>query len=265
MRLEKNLLRLTLRFVLFALLGGLGSISLYANSVRLPSINIQKGTKYAYSKSFWVTNKGELKVTVKVAVSGLFGSGGTSRYRVVLMRENREVQVKYVTTSAAGKNVYLRYVVSNCNQKGRYKIRIKNYSSSNPQPGIASFNPFYPPKIKMTSYDMPSFSVSKNRTVIRDIPRQHEPKSLGRIILTANWAAGANCFLSPVGCRLGFRLKRNNKYTYLKPNVSSGNFKIEFELRRSEIGGDWKVEVIGSPNGNVSNVRTRIRFFPKCS
>ncbi len=265
MRLKNNLLKLTMCFIFFALVGTISSVSIYANSVRLPSINIAKGTKYAYSKSFWVTNKGELKVTVKVAVAGFFGSGGTSRYRVVLMRENREVQVKYVTTSAAGKNVYLRYVVSNCNQKGRYKIRIRNYSSSNPQPGVANFNPFYPPILKMTSYNMSSFSVSKKRTVIRDIPRQHEPKSLGRLILTANWAGGTNCFLSPGGCRLGFRLKRNNKYTYLQPNVSSGNFKIEFNLRRSEIGGDWKVEVIGSPNGNVSNVRTRIRFFPKCS
>ncbi len=269
MRMEKMFLKLGFSFTLFVLFGVLSSVSIYGSNTRLPSINIKKGSTYAYSKPFYVTGKGELKITVRVAVKGFFGSGGSSRYRVALMREKSEVDVKYVTTSTSGKNVYLRYPISSCSRTGKYQIRIRNYSSQNPQPGAASFRPFNRPIKQIINYTMPGFAVPQGHRVTRDIYNHREPKGTGRLEITGNWSS--DCYLSPTKCKLIFRLKSNNQTVAYKSGYpitslypSNQRMRIIYNVPANRVGSDWKLEVIGSSIGSASNVTPKLYFIPDC-
>lgn len=268
MKIEKIFLKAIFGFAFLALFTFLSSTSSYA-AVNLPSINISK-TSNSYSRTFSVTSTGELKVTVKVAVKGFFGSGGSSRYRVQLMRGSSVVDTEYVTTNTTFKNVYLRYLVSSCSKTGTYRVRIRNVSSVNPQPGVANFMPFNPPIAETKTFTLSQFGITQGNTLNRDIPEYREPKSGGRIEVTATW--GSSCNLDPAGCRLLFRLKRNNTtvayssgYTWNTVFASnSKKMRIVYNIPASQVEGDWKLQVIGNQNGDAANVIPKIKFTPAC-
>lgn len=259
------MLKMSLGLVLFIMFGFLSAVPLYSQTV-IPPWNIPKGSGDAYSKVFYVSNKGELKITVRVAVKGFFGSGGNSRYRVALVKGNREVTSKFVTTSTRGKNVYLRYVIDSCSKKGRYRIKVRNSSSTNPQPGVASTSRFYPPTSKRIRYTMPRFSLPQGHTITRDIPEYREPKGAGYVEFYVNFTS--DCI---GGCKIAAKLKSNNQTVAQKVGYplnslfpSRQRLRFTYNVPANRVGTDWKIEFIGSSSGNTFGVTPQFNFTPDC-
>lgn len=241
-------------------------------AVKLPNRSISSSGTYSRTPSFAVTDTGELKVTVRVRVKGFFGSGGSSSYRVQLMRGNTVVDTETVVTNSSFANANLRYVLTNCHQtSSNYYIRMRNTSSVNPQPGEAQFVPFDPPRSVSKQYSMAQFGVVQGNRVNRDIPQYMEPEgSGGTLLITATWKSF--CGFDLAGCRLIFILKRNgsqvaqaNGYSLNSiPMKNKPKMRLGYSVPASQVGSNWSLEVRGSSSGNVQDVRPMVTFTPRC-
>lgn len=271
MKKEKKVLKIMSSLVSLVLFVMLGAMSINA-AVYLPSINIPKGSKYAYSKTFSVSTTGEIKVPVNVAVKGFLGLGKTTKFRVDLVKGNTNVvTTKYVTTNNKFKRVYLRYVVSSCSKKGTYRIRIKNTSSTNTQVGIATFQ----------SFNLPTPSYSRKGIVNRQglkknqgityrldnyrISRTVHPKDGTRLEIFGVWKG--SCGFDRFGCRLKFTLRKGSSIVATATGYSRKAFgvpnnkkmKIVYNLPPSRNGisrtySDYSLEVKGDSRGDTEDI-----------
>ncbi len=262
----------TMLFVLTMLLGVffIGAKSASAATVRLNNINIPK-TGNKYSKTFRVANRGSFRVRVRLRTNTLLGYGGQSKFRVQLMRGTSVMVTKYKTVSSGFENVYLTYVVPNCSKTGTYRVRIKNVSTDNPQPGVANFPQFTVPSLAPKTGNLSLFGVVQGQTINRQIPSYLEPfGSGGRMKITATW--DGNCLPDVKGCKLTYRLRRNGvtKKTdvgYSHSSLLAGatqKMTVNYLVPANQVQGDWDLRITGGTVANVNNVRTKISFTPVC-
>ena len=130
---------------LFVSLLFVGIITIFSNtavsaSINLPDLDIPENTNFVFTPEFKITRLGQMKIVVRIKTT----VAGNAGYRIQLLRGRTVVRTRNVNALPFYKTIELNENVSNCNQIGKYKIRIKNLSSS-PKPGKAVFPPFDPP------------------------------------------------------------------------------------------------------------------------
>lgn len=259
-------------FVFIVMLMVSSSISVLAG-VKLPNRSISSNGSYAQTPTFAVTDIGELKIALRVRVKGIFGSGGSSTFRVQLMNDNTVLDTEDVTASSNYKAVSVRFVLTSCSQTGeKYYVRIKNVSQDNPQPGEAAFNEFTPPTtLPAKSHSMSQFGVTQGNIINRDIPQFMEPTgSGGTLRITATW--NSVCKFDLAGCRLIFILKRNGSAVKQANGYAMNSIRmrgkpkmnLKYSVPAHQVGSNWSLEVRGSSTGNASDVRPTVSFTPRC-
>lgn len=274
-RRENNqlLINAKVMFITMAMLLGVffvGATNTSAATVKLSNVNVPKyGNKY--SKSFKVSNKGTFTVKVRLRTNTLLGYGGNSKFRVQLMKGTQVLVTKYRTVSSSYKNVYLTYTVPSCAKTGYYRIRFRNVSGDNPQAGTANIPPFNVPSLTPKTRTLSMFGVVQGQTINRDIPSYAEPTGTGgQLKITATW--DGICLPDTKGCKLTFRLRRNGstKKTdigYSHSSLLAGSSEkmtIYYNVPASQVSGNWDLRITGSSKANVNNVKTKVRFTPKC-
>lgn len=222
----------------------------------------------ASSATFNVANQGQFSVTVRLRTDVLFG--GQTQYRAELMRGTTVLDSEERIVSSAFENVSLSYNVTNCNQTGTYRIRVRNVQGPNPQQGRAEFYPFQVPSITPISGNLPIFGVTQGNTVDRSIPENLEPFGTGGTMrVTATW--DGICLPDAAGCQLTFRLRRNgttmasdNGYAQNALVPPGSRMSINYNVPANQVAGDWSLQVVGSQINSVVNVRPTVSFTPVC-
>jgi len=118
-----------------------------------------------------------------------------------------------------------------------------------------------------------AFGVTQGNTVPRGIADFTSP---GNVKITATWNSPVinSGGVDPAGLKLTFRLLQGNtvraQSTGYAHNALLGNanpkMTINYGVTSANIsaGGDWKLIVVGSPNGDASDVKFTISFTSKC-
>ncbi len=264
------------KFIRSIILGLVGLFVLTGASltraVSLNPISIPAGGS-AFSSNFNVGNLGQFSVTVQLRTNTLLGYGGQSTYRAELMRSNSTTVLTSVdrTVSSAFENATFSFTLTNCNQTGNYRIRVRNLPGTNPQQGQAAFLPFEVPSLTPVSGNLSIFGVVQGTTENRPIPLNLQPSGTGGTMrVTATW--DGICLPDAVGCQLRFRLQRNGgtmaQSIGYSHNALFGNaspkMTINYLVPANQVGGTWRLQVVGSSVNNVQNVRPNVSFTPVC-
>lgn len=241
-----------------------------AKTVSFNPVNIPSGGS-AFTPNFTVENRGQFTITVKLRTNTVLNYGGQSRYRAELMRSNNTTVLATAerTVSSGFENVTLNYNVTNCNQTGNYRIRLSNVAGVNPQPGQAAFNTFVVPSLTPASGTLPMFGVTQGNTVDRPInlPSVIPSGSGGNMKVTATWDGA--CLPDLGGCKLTFRLRRNNvtlatSNGYISTGSKTPKMNINYLVPPNQVGGTWSLQVVGSTINSVLNVKPTVSFTPVC-
>ncbi|MEZ5428269.1 MAG: hypothetical protein R2747_18515 [Pyrinomonadaceae bacterium] len=267
--MKKINLKSTICLTFLALVMLAGSMVSFA-AVKLPDLSIPRYGAWASSRTFNVTNRGTLNVTVDVAVKGFLGSGGNSTYQVQLMKGNTIIRSKSITTNTTFRYLAFSETIS-CNQTGSYYFRVRNNLPANRQAGIAKFRTFNPPAPVTRSNNLARFGITQGQTETFDIPDTLVPQQPGRFTLTATW--GSTCNLDPAGCKLRFQIVRNGQvlatsiwgYTYTTIFARSNQkLRLNYNVPINRVGGNWSLRVTASDIGDAANVIPRIQYTTGC-
>ncbi len=240
-------------------------------TVNFNPVNIPAGGS-AFTPNFTVANRGEFSVTVRLRTNTILGYGGTTRYHADLMRSNNTtvLATTYADVSSTAVAKTLKFNVAKCNETGNYRIRLRNAGGGvNMVAGNATFDPFVVPSLTPASGTLPLFGVTQGNTVDRPInlPSVIPSGSGGNMKVTATWDGA--CLPDLGGCKLTFRLRRNN-ITLASSNgyISSGSktpkMNINYLVPPNQVGGTWSLQVVGSTINSVLNVKPTVSFTPVC-
>src|SRR5262249_52252613 len=118
-----------------------------------------------------------------------------------------------------------------------------------------------------------SFGVTQGNTVPRGIADFTSP---GNVKITATWNSPVinSNGVDPAGLKLTFKLLQGNtvraQSTGYAQNALLGNANPKMTINYGvtsdniSVGGDWKLNIVGSPGGDASDVKLTIPSTPKC-
>ena len=229
---------------------------------RLRTIQVPKSGAYAKSDTFMVPDRGIVAVTVEVKVKTALAVVPGSRFLVELMRGNRAIERKTVSTFGPG---YSKITISTsirCYKRGRYHVRIKNITGTVKLPGEARFPRVVVPTVKPPkSYNVSRVNVASVKKGFFTFSRYLSANRYGsKVEFDLNWTR--TCGKDPSGCKIVFYLKRNGVSVKRVESTQHARIKFDYVIPMLKRDGNWVLEAAGPSLKRNQDLRGTLKVTP---
>lgn len=240
-------------------------------SAAIVTASLPAGANQNVSRTFQAPRQTPVYVTVRLKNNGSRGVVPAKRLTVKLFRPNGSLAgtKAELVNPGATKNVSFQSADNSAAACGLWKVEVAN-PNDNATSATASITVDYKFMAQPINNTYSVFGLVQGQTVRRNITI---PQS-GDVTIKATWDGP----FPGVDYKLTFRLKKGNSSTtaasdtgyadqVLNPLISNQKLRLTYKVTQQDIqqyGTNWKLEVVGSTQGNVANVKPRRTLVPNC-